>query len=229
MAESPVWRSKRNEHRPVSRADNPLRALLGLLRDQRYRRPIGAAFILLTGYWLMVNLVSSTIPTSLKAMGLDGGTVSNLMLIAYVPLFAAYIGFGALSQVVGRRRSLIVSGTLSVLVVAPMFYLMIARTPSFGVSAVLVSVMMCVTLGVLAPIKTPYLNEIFPTHVRAIGYGAFYTIPAIIPALYPVLVTWIATVMPYEVAHVPLVALGGLLVVIGAWLGIETKDVTLHE
>lgn len=229
VPESPVWRSKTTEATPSSPRDNPLRALLGLLRDERYRRRILAAFVLLTGYWLMVYLVASTVPTSLKGMGFDGSSVSNLMLIAYVPLFVAYIGFGALSQVVGRRRSLIICGALSVLVVPAMFYFMITRTPPFAACAVLVSVMLCITLGVLAPVKTPYLNEIFPTHVRAVGYGAVYTIPAIIPAMYPFYLKWIGSVIPYKVAHVPLVAVGGLLIVVGAWMGNETKDVQLHE
>lgn len=228
VPESPVWRSTK-EHKPEVARENPLRALLGLLRDDRYRRRIVSAFVLLTGYWLMVYLVASTIPTSLQAMGFEGSSVSNVLLIAYVPLFLAYIGFGALSQVVGRRRSMIVSGTLSVVLVAPLFYYMITTVPSFGVSAVLVTIMLCVTLGVLAPVKTPFLNEIFPTHVRAIGYGAVYTLPAIIPAMYPFYLGWIGSVMPSEVAHVPLVAIGGLLIVIGAWAGIETKDVKMNE
>jgi MFS family permease len=229
VPESPVWRSRTEEPTPSAVRRNPLRALIGLLRDERYRRRIVAAFVLLTGYWLMVYLVASTIPTSLESMGFDGSSVSNVMLIAYVPLFAAYIGFGALSQVAGRRRSLLISGSLSVLVVPAMFYYMITQTPSFGISAMLVSIMLCITLGVLAPVKTPYLNEIFPTHVRAIGYGAIYTIPAIIPAMYPFYLRWIGNLMPYEVAHVPLVAVGGLLIVIGAWFGNETKDVHLGE
>jgi hypothetical protein len=40
---------------------------------------------------------------------------------------------------------------------------------------------------------------------------------------------WMASFMPYKYTQVPLLALGGLLILIGAAMGPETKDVDIAE
>jgi len=73
-------------------------------------------------------------------------------------------------------------------------------------------------------VHTPYLAESFPTSIRSSGYGVSLSLPIIIPGLYSFLMLGLSVLIPYAYTPIVLLALGGLLVSVGAFLGKETKD-----
>ncbi|MGH7087530.1 MAG: hypothetical protein ACREFQ_01370, partial [Stellaceae bacterium] len=73
-----------------------------------------------------------------------------------------------------------------------------------------------------------YLCERFPTRVRASGYGLGYSLAVVIPSFSGIYLLWLARVMPYLLAPLVLLGLAGILMIIGALLGPETREVELH-
>src|SRR5919199_6542047 len=78
-------------------------------------------------------------------------------------------------------------------------------------------------------IATTYLNERFPTGVRGSGYGFGYSRAAIIPSFFSFYLLALAGLMPYVFTPLVLIVLAGLLQIIGAWLGPETRHVDLAD
>lgn len=77
-------------------------------------------------------------------------------------------------------------------------------------------------------IVTSYINERFPTGVRATGYGIGYSAATIIPAFSSFyMLGFKALGMAYEYTAIVLFALGGFLLLLGALSGPETKHVEL--
>ena len=73
---------------------------------------------------------------------------------------------------------------------------------------------------------TSYISERFPTPVRASGYGVGYSAAAIIPAFSSFYMLGLKQMgMPYEYTQLVILALGGLLLMIGVLIGPETKHV----
>lgn len=72
---------------------------------------------------------------------------------------------------------------------------------------------------------TPYLTESFRTSIRSSGYGVAYSLAAILPGLYSFCMLGLAKLIPYEYGPVVLLALGGLLLSLGALDGPETKHI----
>jgi hypothetical protein len=70
-----------------------------------------------------------------------------------------------------------------------------------------------------ARIVTTYISERFPTHVRTSGYGLGYSLAVIIPAFAGAYTLALQHVMPCACTPVVLIALSGILIVIGALIG----------
>jgi hypothetical protein len=49
----------------------------------------------------------------------------------------------------------------------------------------------------------------------------------IVPAFFAFYMTWLSKIMPYAATPAVLLAIGGLLVAVGAYLGPETNDVDI--
>jgi hypothetical protein len=72
---------------------------------------------------------------------------------------------------------------------------------------------------------TTYVNERFPTGIRATAYGIGYTLPVIIPGFTNFYMLGLAKLMPYPYTMLVIVFVAGLLFAIGAAIGPETRDV----
>jgi hypothetical protein len=78
-------------------------------------------------------------------------------------------------------------------------------------------------------IVTSYINERFPTAIRASGYGVGYSLAVIIPSFFSFYLLWLAHLMPYVYTPLVLLVIAGLLTAIGAWIGPETRHVDLES
>jgi hypothetical protein len=94
-----------------------------------------------------------------------------------------------------------------------------------GLLATLITVLTVSGWGLLSA----YINERFHIGVRASGFGIGYSLAVILPAFYSFVMLWMASFMPYKYTQIPLLALGGLLILLGAAMGPETKDVDIAE
>ena len=63
------------------------------------------------------------------------------------------------------------------------------------------------------------------TDVRATGFGVGFSLPVILPSFYAFYMNWLGAFMPARLTPVVLLCIGGLIGMIGAMMGPETKDV----
>lgn len=99
---------------------------------------------------------------------------------------------------------------------------------SLLLTMVLYTIALCFTISPWG-IVTSYISERFSTGVRSSGYGVGYSLAVIIPSFFSFYLLGLAKLIPY--AYTPLVLLGiaGLLQIIGAFIGPETRDVALSS
>ena len=90
--------------------------------------------------------------------------------------------------------------------------------PTLALAAACAALLQVATVSAYGPIAA-YLSERFPTSIRSTGYGAGYSLSLVLPALYPFYVPALEPLLGRHGTVLCLVALGGLLVVVGAALG----------
>ncbi|MBV6755885.1 MFS transporter [Rhodococcus opacus] len=217
VRESDAWKgASRSKKSPV----------LELFRGDNLRGFI-QVFILMSGIWLSFNMVGAVLPGVLIKSGIGSIVVTKILIAAYALLVVAYLGAGILSQRIGRRQFFFLQGT-AIAVLAPVLFWVLAAgavSSPLAIGAVIIALVI-VVVSIFAVVTT-YIIERFHTGIRSSGYGLGYTAAVILPAFYAFFQVALGTVMPFEFTPVVLLALGGVLIVLGAALGPETKDVDL--
>jgi MFS family permease len=155
--------------------------------------------------------------------------VNTGILIGAAISAALYPLYGLLSQKIGRRPTIAVIGCLNLVPASVLYYILVAGAYRDPISLVgLVALIVLLSFPIWA-VHTPYLAESFRTEIRSSGYGISYSLATIVPGLYSFYMLGLAKLMPYEFSPIVLLALGGLLLSLGALAGPETKDVDLHQ
>lgn len=216
VEESEVWEKS-------EKTESPLRTLFSgdNLRD------FLQVFVLMTGVWLSILPMVGTVPPLLASSGLSSTDVTIVLAVAATAAGISYIGGGILSQRIGRRTFLMLVGAANATAGVFFYYLLIGSTSASGSLAmvILITMMVQILFQLAGALNTSYLNERFRTSVRGSGFGLGYSLAIILPALYAFYQTGLATFMPFEYTILPILALGGVLTVVGAALGPETRDV----
>ncbi len=183
-------------------------------------------FVLMSGFWLSLNTVTALLPGLLRSqVGLTSTQTTIVLSIAYTVLAVGYLVAGVVSQVTGRRPFLMLSG-IGAAVVGTGVYAMLLTSPPAGLGGVIPLVTVLVFAVVwFWGLATTYINERFKTGVRATGFGLGYSLAVIPSSFYAFYQGWLDTFLPFELTVLPLLALGGLLIVFGAAIGPETRDV----
>jgi MFS family permease len=219
VPESPLWQES-------EKSAAPLREVL----SGAHLRSLGQVFLMMSGFWL-VGQPGAVLPSiMIQHLHVSSQMTTNTFLLASIALFFGFMFYALLGQAIGRRRAVVV-GALAVLITAPIvYYMMIAHATSGG-SALGTSILAgAFQVLLIAPwgIVSTYICERFPTHVRASGYGIGYSVAIIIPSFSGIYLLWLAHVMPYLLTPIVLVVLATLLMIVGALMGPETRDVELH-
>ncbi|MFZ0217981.1 MAG: MFS transporter [Candidatus Dormiibacterota bacterium] len=224
VQDSEAWEKTAKADRPTA----PLKELLG----GRNLRSLAQVFLMMSGFWLGVQACVSVVPGLLETyFKRPAGEVTNGLIVANVVLIFAYLGCALLGQRLGRRPMLVASGVWTI-VLSTSAYLLMVLTVQNRAPFVLTILFDTIALGLtLGPwgIVTTYINERFPTNVRASGYGIGYSLAVILPSFYGFYMLLLSRLIPYQYTPVVLVALGGVLVLVGALLGPETRDVRLDS
>ena len=184
----------------------------------RWASAFWAAFVLMTGLWLLTDStvllltarLSTDSPIAPEAVPLVMGAAS----IAQALVMALA---GHLSSLVGRRLLLVVWGAVAGLL-GPVLWWAAVTAPTLAVAALLAALLQVATVSAYGPIAA-YLSERFPTAIRSTGYGSAYSLSLVLPALYPFYVPALEPLLGRHATVMGMVALGGLLVVVGALLG----------
>jgi len=202
--------------------------LLQLLQGSNLRC-LGQVFFMMSGAWFTLNVVTSILPgVLLTVRHVDSITVTGAQLAAFLVLAVFYIPVGNLGQKIGRRRILAMIG-LAGCTAGPFFYYLLVRSgyrSAAQITLLVVLINLCATP--VWAIVTAYINERFSTGVRASGYGIGYSAAMIVPAFSSFYMLGLRSLgMPYAYTEIVLFALGGLLLLVGALAGPETRAVEL--
>ncbi len=220
IPESEVWLS-------ASKSPSPLKEMISGPNG----RTLLQVFIMMSGVWLAFLAAAATLPRVLQdTLRMSSQRVTGSLVIVNAVLFLGYLLFGQLGQTYGRRRMLIIGGLLNSTVSPGLYYyLMIRGYRSTLEMTVLLSAIEVLAVGGTLAIPLAYITERFPTSVRASGFGAGWSIALIAPSFYGFMMLGLARFMPYEFTQLVLLAIGGVVMAIGAALGPETKDFDLAE
>ncbi|OZI67260.1 MFS transporter [Bordetella genomosp. 11] len=225
LEESPLWKKlaaekaaraaqARLEHAtqiPVS----PLRTLF----SPDYRGILFVNLLLTIGGGSAYYLTSGYLPTFLKVVNqAPGGVAAAILMASSVAVVIAAIAVGHLSTYLGRKRTFLLVGVIQLFAMPALYHLLpSAQSPlAIGVYAIILS-----ALGSsgYAPILI-FLNERFPTAIRATGTGLSWNLGFAIGGMMPTAVSLasatpaaLPTTLAFFTGGISLVFLLGALVV----------------
>jgi hypothetical protein len=164
-----------------------------------------------------------------SVLGVKSGDVNTGMLIGAAIAVPIFPFMGILSQKFGRRPMIVILGLSNLLLASSLYYVLVAG--AYHDSTLLigsVALILVLTMPIWAVI-TPYLSESFRSEICSSGYGVSYSVGTLLPGLYPLYMLGLSRFMPYEFTPVVLLALGGLMLALGAITGPETKNVDFNH
>ncbi|XKH57866.1 MFS transporter [Citricoccus nitrophenolicus] len=184
----------------------------------RWARAFWQVFVLMTGLWLLTNTTVLLLTDRLATDSpLDPTAVPVVMGIASVAQAVVMALAGHLSTRVGRRRVFVLWGVAAG-IAGPVVWWLAVHSPTLAAAAACAAVLQVITVSAYGPVSA-YLSERFPTEVRSTGYGSGYSLSLIVPALYPFYLPALEAGLGRDGSVMALVALGGVLLVLGAALG----------
>jgi len=138
-----------------------------------------AAFLTVLGYTAGGSLIFYTFTTYMQkflinSAGMPKTTATNISLVTLFVYMCMQPIFGALSDRIGRRASMMIFGGLGTLLTVPLM----TAIGSAG-SPVLAGVLICVALAIVSiytSVSAIVKAEMFPAQVRALGVGVGYAI-----------------------------------------------------
>lgn len=221
-----VPESEGHQAKTSTKQVSPLRELfLG-----SHRRTLLQVFVLMTGIWTVLNVTVTILPKlASTAAGMTPTQLTFALVIASLISAATYPPAGMVSQRFGRRPFYIGTGLL-VAVVGAGTLAVLGRSGGIGFWASTALLSVAFTVGILAfgPVAA-YMTERFPSSIRATGYGIGYSLALVLPAFFAYYLLGLEALVGPTLAPAALVAIGGLLTAVGAWLGPETRDVDMHS
>lgn len=203
--------------------------LLELLKG-RTRRVFLTAWALMTGIFFFSNISGSVGPQFLlKNSGFTASDLAHTNLITPFPAAAAYIVMGWVSDHIGRKRALYISGGTSIIVIPVFITLMGSGHVHSWALLTLMATANNICLGMLFGLLPSYINELFATSVRSSGWGVAYGTAVIIPAFFSYYMVWLGHVMPFLYTAALLAIVGGVIMLTAAASGPETRGIELDR
>ncbi|WP_018262296.1 MFS transporter [Methylobacterium sp. WSM2598] len=188
LEESPIFRqlqadkAARRAGAPV--VASPVRALF----SAEHRRAFLVAILVSFGGGAAYYLTSGYLPTFLKLVnGVPNATASIMLVGANVAAALGACALGELSQRIGRKPTFLLMGVLR-LVAFPALFLAMAKTSDTTLLAVYVLVLSFVANASYGPLLI-FLNEKFPTALRATGTGLTWNVGFALGGMLPTLVS----------------------------------------
>ena len=219
VPESPMWLAS-------EKSEAPLKEVF----SGHHFRNLAQVFLMMLGFWFASQTPTILPGIMIQQMHVSPQVTSNTFFVGSIILFFGFVGAGLLSQIIGRRTAITLFGALILVGGTLLYYLLVRHTLGGGSQAGTVVITILFYVLVVSPwgIVTTYISERFPTHVRASGYGIGYSAAVIIPAFAGFYLLWLSAIIPYLFTPMALLMVAGGLIMAGALLGPETRDVELH-
>jgi MFS family permease len=219
VPESQVWRSSKKSEAPLKE----------LFAGADLRR-LGQLIVVVSGAWLTLDATVAALPGVINTvLGVKSADVNTGIMIGAALAVPMMPLIGVLGQKFGRRPVIALFGVLNLVPASALYYVLVAGAYHNSVKSIaLIALLLVITIPVWAVI-TPYLAESFRTEIRSSGYGVSYSFATILPGLYSIYMLGLANFMPYEFSPIVLLALGGLMLSLGALAGPETKHVDFNQ
>ncbi|WP_245579809.1 MFS transporter [Brevibacterium album] len=189
-------------------------------------------FTLMTGLWLMTNMVvvhlTSALGSGFSPAVTSPASVPLLMVAAGCAQALAMSCTGHLSTRLGRRRYFVLAGLLAA-VAGPLCLAGIAGAQHIAAVVVLACAVQALTVSAYGPVGA-YINERFPAHLRSTGYGSAYSLSIIVPALFPFWLPPLGGLLGSDTTAVLVVAgTGGLLLALAGACGPALRPAQLDQ
>ncbi|QOT80808.1 MULTISPECIES: MFS transporter [Pseudomonadota] len=218
LEESPLWKQLQAAKGHAAPVENPLRVIF----SRQYRGVLFVNILLTVGGGSAYYLTSGYLPTFLKVVvKASAGEAAAILMASSLGVIVASILAGHLSTMIGRKRAFLLIGALNV-VLLPLLYQWMPAAPdttTLGLYAVVLSMLGC---SGFAPILI-FLNERFPTSIRATGTGLSWNIGFAVGGMMPTFASLCASTP----AELPMVlgiflAVVTIIYLVGAFIVPET-------
>ncbi|MBB4138126.1 MFS transporter [Gordonia humi] len=224
--ESPLWQGAVQVSGAAAKS-SPLAEIFGRANRGRTFVNIAIAAGGATTYYLTVGFF----PTFYgKGLGIESSTAAIILVIANIGVIAGGLLGGVLSDRYGRRSVILGIGIPGV-VILPTLYLWMSNLGADQVISVAVAstAIAIVMMAASAPILI-FLNERFPTSIRATGTGLCWNIGFAIGGVTPAIVTAITPGMDVVTIRLAIgISVAAIVMVLGAFIAGETKHLGLGE
>ncbi|HVV20742.1 MAG TPA: MFS transporter [Pseudonocardiaceae bacterium] len=192
------------------------------------RRQFVQVFVMMSGIWIASNLASGLLPSALQFQGHVSATKVTLALVIVQAIHSVLFPYlGLLSEKIGRRTFLAWSGVAIGIVCAGAFAtISLGWWSGFG-AVLLLTLVVRLSGGSTFAVTPSYLCERFPPAVRGSGFGLGYSTPLIITSGYAYYQRWLSHIIPAGYTAAVMLFIGGALVLAGALMGPETRNVDL--
>ena len=218
LEESPIFAElkARKAAEPVSLA--PVQSPLRVLFSPAYLTGFLGTLLISFGGGSAYYLTSGYFPAFFKVVnGLPNATASLMLVAANVAAAIGAIIWGELSQHIGRRMSFLIIGIIR-LVAFPVLFLAMGNTNDTTSIAIFALLLAFVANASYGPLLI-FLNERFPTALRATGTGLSWNVGFALGGILPTFVSLIAsspsqipTVLAVFTFAVTLVYLAGAII-----------------
>jgi MHS family proline/betaine transporter-like MFS transporter len=197
LEESPLWKklaaekaakaATQNTAAPVEVVRSPIRTLFS--RD--YRSILFVNLLLTIGGGSGYYLTSGYLPTFLKVVShAPNGAAAAILMISSVAVIVASTAAGHLSTFIGRKSAFVWIGLIR-LIALPALFLLLPTAQSITTIGVYAVILSALGSAGYAPILI-FLNERFPTAIRATGTGLSWNIGFAIGGMMPTAVSLVA-------------------------------------
>jgi MFS transporter, MHS family, proline/betaine transporter len=188
LEESPLFKKLQAAKAARVHAAPPIRSPLRTLFSRDYRSILFVNLLLTIGGGSGYYLTSGFMPTFLKVVNhAPAGASGIILMLSSVGVIVASVFTGQLSTWIGRKKTFILVGVLR-LVLLPGITLMLPGVSSIPLLGVYVVVLTMLGSTGYAPILI-FLNERFPTAIRATGTGLSWNIGFAIGGIMPTFVS----------------------------------------
>jgi MFS transporter, MHS family, proline/betaine transporter len=221
LEESPFF--KEQQRKKAAGTVTATKAPVKLLFSDRYRNVLLLNLLITFGGGAGYYLTSGYLPSFLKVVNGIPNNVSSLILMgASVISMGSAVFFGGVSDVIGRKKTFLLVG-VCMLVLLPVCYLGMAKATDTSMVTLYALAIAFLGNAGYAPILI-FLNERFPTEIRASGTGLSWNIGFALGGMMPTFVS-LASAGP---AQIPMslsifIAVIFAIYLIGALLIPETR------
>jgi len=170
-----------------------------------------------------------TLAYATQALGMNRQDILNGVLIAATIEIFTILGFGALSDYLGRRPVYIFGAIFSALMSFPLFMLLGTKVPQMAWIAIVLG--LAIGHAAMYGPQASFFSELFGTSVRYSGVSLGYNLASIFAgALSPLIATWLMTTYKPETwpVSVYMIVLA-LITLVSVYFATETRQMLASE